>query len=83
MKCGGRTGFYTLVQVGPFVARGREIIGAWEKLPMPVIAALDGVRLIQRKESGFMTIQMSRLRKSVQFIFPGGSWRRFGNGPGM
>ena len=31
-------------QVGPFVARGREIIGAWEKLPMPVIAALDGVR---------------------------------------
>ena len=39
-----RTGLWTLVQVGPFVARGREIIGAWEKLPMPVIAALDGVR---------------------------------------
>merc|ERR1719289_550480 len=32
-------------EVGPFVARGREIIGAWEKLPMPVIAALDGVAL--------------------------------------
>ena len=44
-----RTGFWTLVQVGPFVARGREIIGAWEKLPMPVIAALDGVRRVQRR----------------------------------
>jgi len=32
-------------EVGPFVARGREIIGAWDKLPMPVIAALDGVAL--------------------------------------
>merc|ERR1719351_502358 len=32
-------------EVGPFVARGREIIGAWEKLPMPVIAAIDGVAL--------------------------------------
>ena len=49
LKCGGRTGFYTLVQVGPFVARGREIIGAWEKLPMPVIAALDGVRRVERR----------------------------------
>ena len=34
-----------VAQVGPFVARGREVIGAWEKLPMPVIAALDGVAL--------------------------------------
>ena len=34
---------FSVPQVGPFVARGREIIGAWEKLPMPVIAALDGV----------------------------------------
>merc|ERR1719481_2281425 len=32
-------------EVGPFVSRGREVIGAWEKLPMPVIAALDGVAL--------------------------------------
>jgi len=32
-------------EVGPFVARGREVIGAWEKLPMPVIAAVDGVAL--------------------------------------
>ena len=24
---------------------GREIIGCWEKLPMPVIAAIDGVAL--------------------------------------
>merc|ERR1712226_721119 len=32
-------------EVGPFVARGREIIGAWDKLPMPVIAAIDGVAL--------------------------------------
>lgn len=35
----------TPAEVGPFVAKGREIIGAWEKLPMPVIAALDGVAL--------------------------------------
>merc|ERR1719403_720342 len=32
-------------EVGPFVAKGREIIGAWDKLPMPVIAAIDGVAL--------------------------------------
>ena len=35
----------SLAEVGPFVAKGREIIGAWEKLPMPVIAALDGVAM--------------------------------------
>lgn len=35
----------TPAEVGPFVAKGREIIGAWDKLPMPVIAALDGVAL--------------------------------------
>lgn len=35
----------TAAEVGPFVAKGREIIGAWEKLPMPVIAAMDGVAL--------------------------------------
>merc|ERR1719411_1264867 len=35
----------TPAEVGPFVAKGREIIGAWEKLPMPVIAAIDGVAL--------------------------------------
>jgi methylglutaconyl-CoA hydratase len=35
----------TPAEVGPFVASGREIIGAWEKLPMPVIAAIDGVAL--------------------------------------
>ena len=33
------------MQVGPFVAKGREIIGAWDKLGMPVIAAIDGVAL--------------------------------------
>ena len=32
-------------EVGPFVSKGREIIGAWDKLPMPVIAAIDGVAL--------------------------------------
>jgi len=32
-------------EVGPFVSKAREIIGAWEKLPMPVIAAIDGVAL--------------------------------------
>jgi len=32
-------------EVGPFVSKGREIIGGWDKLPMPVIAALDGVAL--------------------------------------
>jgi len=32
-------------EVGPFVAKGRAIIGAWETLPMPVIAAMDGVAL--------------------------------------
>merc|ERR550519_3295991 len=32
-------------EVGPFVAKGRAIIGAWENLPMPVIAAVDGVAL--------------------------------------
>jgi len=35
----------TPAEVGPFVAKGREIIGAWDKLPMPVIAAVDGVAL--------------------------------------
>ena len=25
--------------------QGREVIGAWDKLPMPVIAAIDGVAL--------------------------------------
>merc|ERR1719402_798366 len=35
----------TPAEVGPFVAKGRDIIGAWEKLPMPVIAAVDGVAL--------------------------------------
>ena len=35
----------TPAEVGPFVAKGREIIGAWDKLPMPVIAAIDGVAL--------------------------------------
>jgi len=35
----------TPAEVGPFVAKGREIIGAWDKLPMPVIAAMDGVAL--------------------------------------
>ena len=32
-------------EVGPAVAKGRAIIGAWESLPMPVIAAIDGVAL--------------------------------------
>ena len=32
-------------EVGPAVARGRAIIGAWDSLPMPVIAAIDGVAL--------------------------------------
>ena len=32
-------------EVAPAVAKGRAIIGAWETLPMPVIAALDGVAL--------------------------------------
>ena len=32
-------------EVAPAVAKGRAIIGAWESLPMPVIAALDGVAL--------------------------------------
>jgi len=32
-------------EVGPFVSKAREIIGAWEKLPMPVVAAIDGVAL--------------------------------------
>jgi len=35
----------TPAEVGPFVAKGREIIGAWANLPMPVIAAVDGVAL--------------------------------------
>lgn len=35
----------TPAEVGPFVSKGREIIGCWEKLPMPVIAAIDGVAL--------------------------------------
>merc|ERR1712200_111013 len=35
----------TRAEVGPFVAKGREIIGAWANLPMPVIAAVDGVAL--------------------------------------
>jgi len=35
----------TPAEVGPFVAKGREIIGAWASLPMPVIAAVDGVAL--------------------------------------
>lgn len=35
----------TPAEVGPFVSKGREIIGAWDKLPMPVIAAIDGVAL--------------------------------------
>lgn len=35
----------TPAEVGPFVAKGREIIGAWDKLGMPVIAAIDGVAL--------------------------------------
>ena len=35
----------TPAEVGPFVAKGREIIGAWANLPMPVIAAIDGVAL--------------------------------------
>jgi len=32
-------------EVAPAVAKGRAIIGAWQELPMPVIAALDGVAL--------------------------------------
>jgi len=32
-------------EVAPAVAKGRAIIGAWENLPMPVIAAMDGVAL--------------------------------------
>jgi len=35
----------TPAEVGPFVAKGREIIGAWDKMPMPVIAAIDGFAL--------------------------------------
>jgi len=35
----------TPAEVGPFVAKGRDIIGAWDKMPMPVIAAIDGVAL--------------------------------------
>ncbi|XP_023325867.1 methylglutaconyl-CoA hydratase, mitochondrial [Eurytemora carolleeae] len=35
----------TPAEVGPFVSKGREVIGAWDKLPMPVIAAIDGVAL--------------------------------------
>merc|ERR1719383_536144 len=35
----------TPAEVGPFVAKGREIIGAWYKMPMPVIAAIDGFAL--------------------------------------
>ena len=57
--------------MGPFVARGREIIGAWEKLPMPVIAALDGVR----SSSG---VGLTKLISA-----PGCSWRRFGDGLSM
>jgi len=29
--------------------QARAIIGAWEQLPMPVIAAIDGVALGKRK----------------------------------
>lgn len=32
-------------EVGPAVAKGRAVIGAWDSLPMPVIAAIDGVAL--------------------------------------
>jgi len=32
-------------EVGPFVAKGRDIIGAWDRMPMPVIAAIDGFAL--------------------------------------
>jgi len=32
-------------EVGPAVAKGRAVIGAWDNLPMPVIAAVDGVAL--------------------------------------
>merc|ERR1719175_427808 len=35
----------TPAEVGPFVSKGRAIIGAWDQLPMPVIAAMDGVAL--------------------------------------
>lgn len=35
----------TPAEVGPFVSKAREVIGAWEKLPMPVVAAIDGVAL--------------------------------------
>jgi len=35
----------TPAEVGPFVSKGREVIGCWENLPMPVIAAIDGVAL--------------------------------------
>lgn len=35
----------TPAEVGPFVSKGRAVIGAWDQLPMPVIAALDGVAL--------------------------------------
>ena len=35
----------TPAEVAPFVSKGRAIIGAWDQLPMPVIAAMDGVAL--------------------------------------
>ena len=47
--------------MGPFVARGREIIGAWEKLPMPVIAALDGVGTPPTGEAILRRLNFSRL----------------------
>ena len=47
--------------MGPFVARGREIIGAWEKLPMPVIAALDGVGRLPTGEAILRRLNFSRL----------------------
>ena len=35
----------TAAEVGPFLSKGRAIIGTLEHLPMPVIAAIDGYAL--------------------------------------
>ena len=60
----------TPAEVGPFVAKGREIIGAWDKLPMPVIAAIDGVALGINTVPSKMNCLLLQ-SKSWQFILLG------------
>ena len=56
--------------MGPFVARGREVIGAWEKLPMPVTAETPPDTWLLSPDAWHLTTDACHLAPLVCIISP-------------